>query len=122
MRFLVIDDKKSDVDTLQGYLQKSFPMATIHCCNRFYTGAQCLQYDEYDAVFIDLNLPDNWGISTVKELKPYAKNVPIYVTTSIAHWVTVKEAIKAGAAAVEEKRNLSTDTILNMVGQMTLVG
>ena len=122
MRFLVIEDNKADTELLTRYIQKSFPTATVDACGKFMHGLKCLMHEKYDGIFLDLNLPDNWGISTVKELKPYTKGAPIYVTTGIAHWVTVEEAKKAGAADVKEKRALSTETITDMVGGMALVG
>lgn len=122
MRVLVIDDNKADAELLQNYIRKSFPTATITVCNNFLGGAKKLYRNRHDAIFLDLNLPDNWGISTVRDIKKYAKSAPIFVTTGVANHVTIEEALKAGAAEVREKKDLSTATVSRLVGNQSFVG
>lgn len=123
MKFLIIEDSKADTEILTRYIQKSFPTASVHACNNFNRGITCLVHEEYDYILLELNLPDNFGISTMRELKPYSRKTPVFVITGMAHDITIEEAIKAGASKVKEKRAMSSELIGEMVNEeMALVG
>lgn len=122
MRCLIIEDNPPDSELLKTYIKKSRPAAKITVCDNFIKGAKELYREKYDVIFLDLNLPDNWGISSIKELKKYAQNIPIIVTTSFTSKTTIEEAQKAGAAVIFEKRELSSVAISKLIGKQEMVG
>lgn len=122
MKCLVIEDSKADAELMKTFIKKSRPKSQTTICNNFISGAKNLYHNSYDVIFLDLNLPDNWGISSIKEIKKYARKTPIIVTTGFASKTTIDEAKKAGAALVFEKRELTTSTIANLIGEKEMVG
>jgi two-component system cell cycle response regulator len=115
MKFLVIEDNSVDSDLLKRYILKKFPMAQITVCNKFMPGIKSLYHENHDAIFLDLNLPDNWGISTVRDIKKYSKKIPIFVTTGFTNPITNMEATKAGASTVMAKSDITAESIFSAV-------
>lgn len=122
MNFLVIEDSKADSELLKRYISKRFPNAKVTVCNNFLNGAKSLYHKHHDAVFLDLNLPDNWGINSIKDIKKYAHTTPIVVTTGFANQTTIDEAMIAGASNVIEKRNLNSDLLARTIENHYMVG
>jgi CheY-like chemotaxis protein len=51
----------------------------------------------FDAILLDLNLPDSFGVDTVKKMRASAPTTPIIVLTAMEDRVVIKEAVDNGA-------------------------
>lgn len=122
MKCLIIEDSAADIMLMKSYISRSRPNAKIVTCKDFISGAKHLYREAFDVIFLDLNLPDNWGINTITELKKYSRVAPIIVTTGIAGRATIEEAKKAGAALIFEKREINSETIAGLIGKQEMVG
>jgi len=122
MKCLIIEDSKLDAEIMLNHIKKNRPYAKLTVCNRFIDGAKALHNDAYDVIFLDLNLPDNWGISSVRDIKKYAHLAPIIVTTGFTSKTTIEEAKNAGAALVFKKRDITSETIAGLMGSQEMVG
>jgi response regulator of citrate/malate metabolism len=108
---LIVEDDNADTEIFKAHLKKLDISYNIVFCKKYREAVQHLKNGDTALVFLDLNLPDNWGISTVKDTHSFFKKVPIVCMTSIANDLTVKEATKAGAKDVLIKAFITPDTI-----------
>lgn len=115
MKILVVED---DIDV--GFIMKRrlatlFEGAHIEIAKTALAGQKYLYHNSVDFIFLDLNLPDGMGASSVVDLKPYAKETPIVVTTGLANELTIKEVLKAGATALMLKTDITKDSLLEVI-------
>jgi two-component system OmpR family response regulator len=77
-RVLIIDDEADICLLLSGLLRRLGYQPT--CAHFIEEGRQCLSSQQFDAIFLDLNLPDGLGfdlLSAIKELQADAKVIMI---------------------------------------------
>jgi len=60
-------------------------------------GVACLRDRRFDAVLLDLNLPDSMGLSTVEQVHACNPNVPVVVLTGEDADELALQAVQAGA-------------------------
>ena len=98
MRILLIEDNPGDIRLLQEYLKEgSTSQFQITPADRLSTGLERLAETRFDAVLLDLSLPDSQGIDTLVRLHKGAKGVPIVVLTGTEDDVLGVRLIQAGA-------------------------
>ncbi|MBF0554654.1 MAG: response regulator [Nitrospirae bacterium] len=95
-KILIIDDDVEICNTFTGILQEkgSFEAATARSSK---DGLALMRQTRYDAVVIDIILPDMDGTSLLKELRKINPCVVCIIITGHAEFNNVYEAIKAGA-------------------------
>ena len=94
-RLLIVDD---EVNLCKG-CQRIFEDEG-YTMEAAYTGEEGLKKatkEMYDAVLVDLKMPDMNGIDLIKQLKVYRPEVPIIMITGYASVPTAVEAMKCGA-------------------------
>lgn len=77
-RVLIIDDEADICLLLSGLLRRLGYQPT--CAHFIEEGRQCLGSQQFDAIFLDLNLPDGLGfdlLSAIKEMQADAKIIMI---------------------------------------------
>lgn len=77
-RVLIIDDEADICLLLSGLLRRLGYQPT--CAHFIEEGRQCLSSQQFDAIFLDLNLPDGLGfdlLSAIKEMQADAKVIMI---------------------------------------------
>jgi len=100
IKVLVIEDDPDDAALIQHYLrQPGSPEARLEvdCAGGLAEGIRRLKEESYDAVLIDLMLPDSHGIQTFLELQKGRGDVPILVMTGLEDVTTAVEAMRLGA-------------------------
>ena len=108
---LIVEDDNADMELFKARLKKLDVRYDIVFCKQYSEAIKHLKNENTALIFLDFNLPDNWGISTVRDTHTYFKTVPIIGMTSIANDLTIKEATKAGAKDVLIKAYMTPDTI-----------
>jgi signal transduction histidine kinase/DNA-binding NarL/FixJ family response regulator len=95
---LVVEDNQSDVQLLQRMLGKS-DSARYHLshADRLASGLEYLQTDKFDAVLLDLSLPDGHGIETFRSIQKQAPHLPIVVLTGLDDEEVALTALQEGA-------------------------
>ena len=98
MRILLVEDNPGDVRLLQQYLTDAgaFQFQVAHA-DRLSTGLERLTEAGFDAVLLDLSLPDSHGMNTLVRMHAAARGVPIVVLTSIEDEALGVQLVKAGA-------------------------
>lgn len=108
---LIVEDNMEDIFTMQRILKKVSPKSSVEVTKTMRQTYNILKEKRFDIIFLDLNLPDGYGISTVKETRNLDRNAVIVVTTGMANDITIQEAKKAGAAAVFLKSQICNENI-----------
>ncbi len=95
---LLIEDSPSDAALLAISLE-DIPSAafSIDTVETLAAGIKLLSANKYDAVLLDLNLPDSFGIETCVRIHEHASSVPIIVLTGLDDEEKALEAVKVGA-------------------------
>jgi signal transduction histidine kinase len=98
IRLLLVEDGLADARLLQHVLaeasEESFEMTHVE---RLAEAVSCLKSDPFDAILLDLSLPDSRGLETVAKVNAAAPHLPIVVLTGLDHKATAMEAVRQGA-------------------------
>lgn len=110
-KILIVEDDNADMELFKAHLKKINMSHEVIFCKKYREAVEYLKDGNTAIMFLDFNLPDNWGISTVRDTHKYFKNTPIIGMTSIANDLTINEAKKAGAKDVLIKAHMTPDII-----------
>ncbi len=97
IKLLVIEDNAGDAEIVQAYLRKS---SMVHEQTNVATLEQAkwtLSEQSFDAIMVDLNLPDSTGVATVEAVVAAAKGVPVVAMTGTKSEKLGLQCIEAGA-------------------------
>jgi CheY-like chemotaxis protein/HPt (histidine-containing phosphotransfer) domain-containing protein len=98
IQLLLVEDNPGDVLLLQRTLGRSEPGEYVLQVAATFGEAQAiLAGQSFDAVLLDLSLPDVQGLEVIARLSPLAAGVPILVLTGLADEEVGREAVRAGA-------------------------
>ena len=89
IRFAIIDDEIEVENKLTSYIDKYFQINNCQCEVKFFdTASKFLEnyHFDFDAIFMDINMPGVDGMSATKELRRLDKNVKIIFVTSLAQY------------------------------------
>ena len=89
IRFAIIDDEIEVANKLTSYIDKYFQINNCQCEVKFFdTASKFLEnyHFDFDAIFMDINMPGVDGMSATKELRRLDKNVKIIFVTSLAQY------------------------------------
>lgn len=109
MNILIIEDNPDDAAMICEFL-------AMDACGNFRTEvmptlAQAVEKaasKNYDAVLLDLTLPDSIGIETVRKIVRWCPDLPIIVLTAISDDKIAIESVRYGAQDYIEKRDISS--------------
>jgi len=95
MRVLLVED--NDDDAL--LIRESLSVTTLEIvrAERLSTALAQLPSGKFDAVLLDLSLPDGWGLDTIRRLGREAAAVPIVVLTGLNDEEIAMRAVEEGA-------------------------
>ena len=95
---LLIEDNPADARLVEIYLQESKMITCeITKAEELQAGLECLEEKEFDAILLDLTLPDSQGFSTVKTLIEEFPEYTIIVMTGLEDEQLALNSVKAGA-------------------------
>ncbi len=101
---LLVDDNAGDALLLQSMLDDSHPgqYATVNVTTLEEAKA-VVWHDTFDAVVLDLSLPDSHGLETIGRFAAAAPNLPIVVLTGVADEVIAREAVRCARKIIWSK-------------------
>ena len=98
LKILLIEDNPGDDRLVRELLSEiGHTKFEIESVDRVKKGVALLKEQVFDAVLLDLHLPDSTGIETVDMVTEAAPAVPVVVRTSVDDETTAMEAVKHGA-------------------------
>ncbi|GAB4297922.1 MAG: hypothetical protein Fur0025_36170 [Oscillatoriaceae cyanobacterium] len=99
LKILLIEDNKADAELLEEFLQDSTESIwQIGHVVRLGDGIEHLRCSgEFDAILLDLHLPDCNGLDSLVQIKEQAPDIPILVLTGLNDRTLAVEAVRLGA-------------------------
>jgi len=98
IHLLLIEDNPGDALFLRGMLDDQYPgQYTIATAETLSEAKAIIVRQAFDAVLLDLSLPDAQGLETIGRLVEAAPNLPIVVLTGLADEEIAMEAVRRGA-------------------------
>jgi len=96
-RILIIDDDPDITRLLVRVLSRDDEKTITDACHTLGEGLERLAADEYDALALDLGLPDGSGVGNVLRVREQAPELPIVVVSGIGDEEVIFEAMQNGA-------------------------
>lgn len=119
MRVLVIDDNQADADIIKENLN-NYSVDISHCLQ---DGIKKISKLNYNAILLDLNLPDSEGINTIEtmmdEINKMNKKVPVIVLTGMEDWKIGRQSMKLGAKDFLLKDDTNADNLERAISLAT---
>ncbi len=98
VNILLVEDSESDAVILQEEVRQSNKgNYNFKIAGSMQQAIEYLKKDNFDAVLLDLNLPDSSGLETVKAVRYSQPDIPIVVLTGLEDEKTGIEAVRMGA-------------------------
>jgi signal transduction histidine kinase len=98
IHLLLVEDNPADALLLKHALAEaggtSFRVTHVE---QMADAERCLAGDDFDAILLDLSLPDSRGVDTVKRANAVAPRLPIVVMTGLDDEAAALEAVRTGA-------------------------
>ncbi|MBX3016080.1 MAG: response regulator [Caldilineaceae bacterium] len=114
-KVLLIEDNPGDVRLIRAMLAEKGSFFVLEHVDRLTTGVARLQEQHFDAVLLDLSLPDAQGLDTFDRTATLALNVPIIVLTGFNDETLATAAIHRGAQDYLIKDNVNGDTLVRAI-------
>jgi len=108
---LVVEDDGDHAELVRLAVDRSSGWAVRRVVGTLADARTALAEDDFDAVIVDMMLPDGDGLDLVREAKEAAPDRPVLVLTSLSEKNLGDEAIRRGAAEFLEKAHLSPDRV-----------
>jgi two-component system cell cycle response regulator len=116
MKILLIEDSSADAKLIQEMLKdSSLPAPDLVHASRLSDGLQRISEERFDALLIDLGLPDSKDIDTLRKVLIQAPETPIIVLTGLADEVTGVQAVQVGAQDYLVKGSVSGDLLIRSI-------
>ena len=115
IKILLIEDNPGDARLIQEALSLAGEGTEVQCTDRLAKGLDMLERDRFDAVLLDLSLPDSRGFSTFDQLRQRAPRVPVVVLTGLDDEDLALRAVREGAQDYLVKGAVKSSTILRVV-------
>jgi len=109
-RILIVDDDKSLSAMLQCRLSSAGYTATS--THTLSDGVKAVNTDEYDVIFLDVDLPDGNGLDYLDHFANASSRPEIIIMTGIGDPDGAEKAIKSGAWSYLEKPHIVRDLLL----------
>lgn len=96
-RLLIIADSPGDVDVVKETLTEQQDTYTFTGASSLEEGIRLLENQTFDAIILDLNLPDSAGLETLDAVIHHTPDTAILVTTGLTDEETGIKALQKGA-------------------------
>ena len=115
IKILLIEDNPGDAHLIREALSMAGDASDVQCTDRLAKGLEMLECGRFDAVLLDLSLPDSRGFSTFEQLHRRAPHLPVVVLTGLDDEELALRAVREGAQDYLVKGAVKSSTILRIV-------
>ena len=110
--YLLIEDNPYDAELVSALIESAFDyQVEVQTVSRFEQALQLLAQKEYDAIFLDMNLPDHSGLCNVEYIDNMYPQLPIVVLTNNNDDRTALRAINYGAQDYLSKNEVTPEIL-----------
>ena len=124
IRIAIVEDDKSSSELLVNYLEKysndkniRFDVKTFFSCNQILNNYN----NNFDIIFMDIELPDGNGLETIRKIREVDKNVIVIFVTNMAQYAVKGYEVRAFDFIVKPVTSynfyIKLDNILNLFEQ-----
>jgi len=116
LHVLYIEDNYNDALFIQESLKEASDVQIdIEVAERVSTGLELLETTSFDAILLDLNLPDSEGLDTFTKVRAAVPNLPIIVFTSVGEVNIGIKAVQEGAQDYLVKGRVEPDLLVRSI-------
>lgn len=116
LRLLLVEDSRVDVCRVREFLTGADEVAVeLEHVERLSAALAHLKDGRFDAVLMDLNLPDSEGVQTVVQVHACNPRIPIVVLTGVEEKQVALQAAQAGAEDYLCKSDLGPEVLLRTI-------
>ena len=116
LRLLMIEDNPIDARVIQQFLGRAGGVRVeLRHATQLSAGLTLLDEESFDAVLVDLNLPDSTDVDTVRRVHACKPTVPIIVLTGVHPEESALAAVKAGAEDYLSKDDLEPELLMRTI-------
>ena len=124
IRISIVEDEKSSSELLVSYLEKysndkniKFDVKTFFTCKQILNNYN----NNFDIIFMDIELPDGNGLETIRKIREVDKNVIVIFVTNMAQYAVKGYEVRAFDFIVKPVSSynffIKLDSILNLFEQ-----
>ncbi|MCU7494653.1 MAG: PAS domain S-box protein [Ignavibacteria bacterium] len=110
-KILIIEDNKPDFNLIQAYLSDYISLEGIRHSSTLAGGIKSLSEDPPEVIILDLNLPDSFGLETLRKLNTYGSDIPVVVLTGNNDIDLGKTALSYGASDYLSKNHITEESL-----------
>ncbi len=116
LNILLVEDDPGDADYLQYIISEAHGVSiNLTINNRLESALHTLAEANFDAVLLDLNLPDSNGIETFKKAHDTNRNTPFIILTGMNNELTALECMQEGAQDYLDKNGLDCSLLIRTI-------
>jgi len=110
-KVLLIEDSLADAELVRIMLKKADGQIQLSNANSLSVASSLLDADSFDAVLVDLNLPDSAGLDTLRSILGKTIHSAVVVLTGIDDDMSGESAIEQGAQDYVVKGHFTADVL-----------
>jgi len=114
LNILLIEDNPADAELLRDVLAPG-GHATLTRVSELAEGLKAARWGAFDAVLLDLTLPDSFGLQTISDAAAALPAMPIIIMTGLADESVALEAVRRGAQDYLLKGQTDQATVLRAI-------
>lgn len=115
-RILLVEDNRGDSELIRVVLTQNIAstVEVVQCC-RLNEAFQCLENESFQAIVLDLGLPDSKGLETLERMLKAARSIPVVVLTGREDLDLAQAAIRLGAQECLCKNRVSGELLVRTI-------
>jgi diguanylate cyclase (GGDEF)-like protein len=116
LNILLVEDDAEDILLVKKILEKAGTgLVRLECADQLQDALDRLQKGKVDLVLLDLFLPDNDGLDSLRRVREVAPNIPIVILTALDDESAALEALSNGAQDYLVKGELSSSFFMRTI-------
>lgn len=115
LKILLIEDNAGDAELFREMVSGCGGSCELEVAGRLAAGLSVMAASRFDAVFLDLQLPDSSGIETLKRFQEKMPDIPVIVITGTADGDLASSAIALGAQDYLVKGRIENEILYRSV-------
>ena len=118
IRILLVDDEpqfRTHMTTLLDWQAHGFSLQTASSAR---AALACLEAEEYDIVFTDMNMPNMSGVELIRQCRQRGCGAVFVALSGFSDYAYVRESLTCGAVDYLLKNDLTETSLLNFLDQL----
>lgn len=118
VRLLLIEDDPDDAELILALLEESDCNVDVVHERLLTLGLRQIESQAFDLVFLDLSLPDSWGLDTLRRLRKSFPNLPVVLMTGATMTEIAEKAEQEGVVACLFKHEMDAEKLRGILARI----